>query len=140
MSRSARRPTTIRPLQPRLARAYRDTAYRVDGGEPVHATSWGRGLLPAGWLANGMLLAFERFRVPSEVKSLDLATGRTAPFRTFEPRDIGGVMRVVRVQVTPDGRNARFRVVVTRQTFQQTQGRCAGCWMVDLVTPVSVSP
>ncbi|HET9155692.1 MAG TPA: protein kinase, partial [Myxococcaceae bacterium] len=73
------------------------TAYRVDGGEPVRATSWGPGLLPAGWLANGMLLAFERFRVPSEVKSLDLATGRTAPFRTFEPRDIDGVKRVVRV-------------------------------------------
>ena len=41
---------------------------------------------------------------------------------------------------TQDGRNARFRFVVTRQTSQQTQGRCAGCWMVDLVTPISVGP
>src|ERR1700760_4156365 len=31
MSRSARRATPTRPPPPRLARAYRDTAYRVDG-------------------------------------------------------------------------------------------------------------
>jgi len=82
------------------------TAYPVDGGEPIHARSWGQGHMPAGWLGNGTLLAFERFKVPTQVKSFDLATGRTAPFRTFEPRDIGGVMRIVGVQITPDGRNA----------------------------------
>ena len=35
-----------------------------------------------------------------------------------------------------DGRDARFRIVVSRQTWQQTQGRCAGCWMVDGVIPL----
>ena len=35
-----------------------------------------------------------------------------------------------------DGRNAQFRFVVSRQTSQQTQGRCAGCWMVDQVIPI----
>jgi hypothetical protein len=80
------------------------TAYSVDGREPVHARSWGPGHLPAGWLANGALLSYERFKVPSQLQSLDLATGRTAPFRTVEPRDIAGVMRVVRAEVTPDGR------------------------------------
>ena len=35
-----------------------------------------------------------------------------------------------------DGRNAQFRFVVSRQTSQQTQGRCAGCWMVDQVIPL----
>ena len=42
--------------------------------------------------------------MPTQVQSLDLATGRTAQFRTVEPRDITGVMRIVRAQVTPDGR------------------------------------
>lgn len=82
------------------------TAYPVESGEPIHARAWGPWHLPAGWLANGTLLSYERFKVPSQVQSLDLATGRTAPFRTLEPRDIEGVMRIVRVQVTPDGRTA----------------------------------
>jgi dipeptidyl aminopeptidase/acylaminoacyl peptidase len=80
------------------------TAYPVEGGEAVRARSWGPGRLPAGWLANGALLSYERFKVPTQVQSLDLATGRTAQFRTVEPRDITGVMRIVRAQVTPDGR------------------------------------
>jgi len=80
------------------------TAYPVEGGDPVHARSLGPGHLPAGWLANGALLSYERFKVPSQVQSLDLATGRTALFRTVEPREIAGVMRIVRAQVTPDGR------------------------------------
>jgi hypothetical protein len=80
------------------------TAYPVEGGAAVHAKALGPGHLPAGWLANGALLSYERFRVPSQVQSLDLATGRTALIRTVEPQDIPGVMRIVRVQVTPDGR------------------------------------
>jgi hypothetical protein len=34
---------------------------------------------------------------------------------------------------TGDGRRARFHFVLSRQTSEQTQGRCAGCWMVDQV-------
>jgi Domain of unknown function (DUF4864) len=34
---------------------------------------------------------------------------------------------------TDDGRSARFHFVLSRQTSQQTQGRCGGCWMVDQV-------
>ena len=79
------------------------TAYPVGGGEPVHAKSLGPGHPPAGWLANGTLLSYDR-KVPSQVQSFDLATGRTALFRKVEPREIEGVMRIVRVQITPDGR------------------------------------
>lgn len=35
-----------------------------------------------------------------------------------------------------DGRSAQFLFMVSRQTAQQTQGRCAGCWMVDQVIPI----
>ena len=37
---------------------------------------------------------------------------------------------------TDDGRNARFYFVLSRQTSQQTQGRCAACWMVDQVNVI----
>ena len=37
-----------------------------------------------------------------------------------------------------DAHIARFRFVVSRQTHEQTQGRCTGCWMVDQVNIVAV--
>lgn len=33
-----------------------------------------------------------------------------------------------------------FRFVVSRQTAEQTRGRCAGCWMVDSVIPMPSTP
>jgi serine/threonine protein kinase/WD40 repeat protein len=79
-------------------------AYPVEGGMPVRATAWGPGHLPSGWLANGTLLAAERFKVPTRVEGLDLQTGKTSPFATVRPVDLAGVVRIVRAQVTPDGR------------------------------------
>ena len=37
---------------------------------------------------------------------------------------------------TDDGRVARFYFVLSRQSSQQTQGRCAGCLMVDQVNVI----
>jgi hypothetical protein len=34
------------------------------------------------------------------------------------------------------GRVVWFRFAVSRQTSQQTRGRCTGCWMVDGVAPM----
>jgi hypothetical protein len=39
-----------------------------------------------------------------------------------------------------DGRTVGFRLVVSRQTYEQTQGRCSGCWMVNQVSPVIPKP
>ena len=80
------------------------TAYPVEGGEAIHATALGPGHLPAGWLEGGTLLAFERFKVPTRVQAFEVRTGRTVPFSSEEPRDATGVVRIVRAQVTPDGR------------------------------------
>jgi hypothetical protein len=33
-----------------------------------------------------------------------------------------------------------FLFVVSRQTSEQTHGRCAGCWMMDGVAPLPVGP
>jgi Domain of unknown function (DUF4864) len=37
-----------------------------------------------------------------------------------------------------DGQIARYHFAVSRQTSEQTHGRCAGCWMVDRVSPLPV--
>ena len=41
---------------------------------------------------------------------------------------------------TYDGHDAQFHFVVSRQTSQQTGGRCAGCWMVEGVVPMPHEP
>jgi Domain of unknown function (DUF4864) len=53
----------------------------------------------------------------------------------FGPLNVEGdhAEREVRLR-TGDGRQARFYFVLSRQNSQQTQGRCAGCWMVDQVS------
>jgi len=79
-------------------------AYPVDGGEPIRATVWGKGHLPAGWLIDGTLLAFERFKVPSRIERFDLLTRSRVPFTTVAPVDHSGVVRIIRAHVTPDMR------------------------------------
>jgi hypothetical protein len=37
-------------------------------------------------------------------------------------------------------RMAWFRFIVSRQTSEQTRGRCPGCWMVDAVIPLRPEP
>src|SRR5262249_39971098 len=80
------------------------TAYPVDGGEPVHLPTPDPSRLPAGGLADGSLLSFTRFEVPSRVEAFDLRTGRLSPFAVLAPNDPSGVVRITRVHVTPDGR------------------------------------
>ncbi len=38
------------------------------------------------------------------------------------------------------GRVVWFLFAVSRQTSEQTRGRCAGCWMVDGVAPLPADP
>ena len=56
---------------------------------------------------------------------------------TYGPLALSGDLAEQEITIRMDDRrDARFRFVVSRQTAQQTQGRCAGCWMVDQVMPV----
>ena len=65
--------------------------------------------------------------------ALLLARGDT----TYGPLALAGDHAEQQVNIhLDDGRSAQFRFVVSRQTSQQTQGRCAGCWMVDQVIPI----
>jgi len=80
------------------------TAYPVEGGEALHLPASGPPRLPAGWLADGTLLTFTRFEVPTRVEKFDLRTGKLSSFATVAPNDLSGVIRIIRVHVTPDGR------------------------------------
>jgi hypothetical protein len=56
---------------------------------------------------------------------------------TYGPLALTGDHAEQEVNIHLDGgSSAQFRFVITRQTSQQTQGHCAGCWMVDQVIPI----
>ena len=67
----------------------------------------------------------------------------------FAPLFTGRVIGYGPISVAPDraeqavsflkhsGQVVWFRFVVSRQTSEQTQGQCTGCWMVDEVSPAS---
>jgi hypothetical protein len=60
-----------------------------------------------------------------------------APRHEFGPLVVQGDHAEQEVSLrTDDGRVARFYFVLSRQSSQQTQGRCAGCWMVDQVNVI----
>src|SRR5262249_8773162 len=79
-------------------------AFPVDGGQPIRAEALGSGRLPAGWLADGTLLSFKRFEVPTLVGRFDLQTRKTSLLASVGPNDPAGVLRIVRAQVAPNGR------------------------------------
>ena len=58
---------------------------------------------------------------------------------SFGPLAVAGdrAQQKVRFRVAGGGA-VWFRFAVSRQSSEQTRGRCAGCWMVDGVAPVPV--
>ena len=60
---------------------------------------------------------------------------------SFGPLTVAGdrAQQKVRFRVAGGGA-VWFRFAVSRQTSEQTRGRCAGCWMVDGVAPVPADP
>ena len=73
-------------------------------------------------------------------------------FRSFDPLFSGHADSYGPLTVAGDRakQKVRFRVAgggvvwflfaVSRQTGEQTRGRCSGCWMVDRVAPVPTDP
>jgi dipeptidyl aminopeptidase/acylaminoacyl peptidase len=84
------------------------TAYSVEGAEAIRVEAWGPTHYVVGWLADGTLLAYERFKVPSRVERFDPRSGTIRPFTTLAPTDAAGVQFLRRVKVTPDGRTLAF--------------------------------
>ncbi|HMK72224.1 MAG TPA: hypothetical protein VK454_02735, partial [Myxococcaceae bacterium] len=79
------------------------TVSRVAGGDPVRLPELGFWAHPAGWLADGTLLAHSALALPAQVMRFDPATGRVSLFTTLLPGDSAGVERIHRIRVTPDG-------------------------------------
>jgi len=68
------------------------------------------------------------------VRLPDFAPLLTRGVTTYGPLALSGNRAEQEITIRRDDRrDARFRFVVSRQTSQQTRGRCAGCWMVDQV-------
>ena len=60
---------------------------------------------------------------------------------SYGPLTVTGDRAEQRVRFRVEGgRVVWFLFVVSRQTGDQTRGRCAGCWMVDGVAPVPADP
>ena len=69
---------------------------------------------------------------------VDLFTGHAD---SYGPLTVAGdrAQQKVRFRVE-GGRVVWFLFAVSRQTSEQTRGRCAGCWMVDGVAPLPADP
>lgn len=60
---------------------------------------------------------------------------------SYGPLIVAGGRAKQKVRFSADGdRVVWFLFAVSRQTSQQTRGRCTGCWMVDGVAPVDADP
>jgi hypothetical protein len=79
-------------------------AFSLNGAASIRIPQWNEDYAAAGWLADGSLVAFQRFALPSHVERVDLRTGKVTALATLSPQDLSGVTRIARVRVTPDGR------------------------------------
>jgi len=76
------------------------------GAEPTSIPGWGDNDEPCGWTEDDRgLLAYAHGELPARVVRLDLATGKREPFRDVLPTDAAGVVTIVPLLFTPDGRS-----------------------------------
>jgi serine/threonine protein kinase len=67
------------------------TIYPVNGGRPIPVPNVQQGEMPSQWTADGKALLVGAAEVPTRVFTIELATGRRTPFRTFSPADPTGL-------------------------------------------------
>jgi Tol biopolymer transport system component len=76
------------------------------GGEPRSIPGWGDNDEPCGWTEDDRgLFVYAHGELPARVVRLDLATGKRQPFREVLPTDPAGVVTIVPLLFTPDGRS-----------------------------------
>jgi hypothetical protein len=81
--------------------------YPTDGGgEPTSIPGWGDNDEPCGWTEDDHgLYVYAHGELPAKVVRLDLATGKREPWREVLPTDAAGVVTIVPLLFTPDGRS-----------------------------------
>ena len=78
--------------------------YSVLGGEPLALAGGAKGELPIRWSADGReLYVFEAGQLPTKVTRITVASGNREFWKALMPADPTGVMRILDVQITPDG-------------------------------------
>ena len=77
----------------------------LEGGDPVPVRGSQSGDFPALWSPDGKTLYVVRKQEKAaRIEALDIASGRRTPFRTLAPADLGGIVGVDFVQLSPDTR------------------------------------
>jgi Tol biopolymer transport system component len=79
--------------------------YPLEGGEPRPIPDWTENDEMCGWSADGRVFVFAQGQLPAKVFRLDLATGKREPWREILPMDPAGVVTIVPLLFTPDGRS-----------------------------------
>jgi Tol biopolymer transport system component len=84
--------------------------YPVEGGEPRPVPGVAEGEVPLQWSADGRSLYIGKGRefFSAHVFRLDLETGKRVPWKELLPEDSAGVVAVINVRVTPDGRSYAY--------------------------------
>jgi len=80
--------------------------YPVDGGQPKPVLGWGDNDELCGWTDDTRgLFVYAHGEIPAKVFRLDLATGKRLPWKEVLPADTAGVVTIVPLLFTPDGRS-----------------------------------
>lgn len=85
--------------------------YPADGQGSATTVTTSERLAPLLWADGGRLLVQHigaYTQIPTSLSWLDLATGRTEPWRTLRPRDPAGVNAITKVMVSADQRTVVF--------------------------------
>jgi eukaryotic-like serine/threonine-protein kinase len=102
LSNDGRRVAAIGPDQ----KAY---IYPTDGngeGKPTPIPGWGDNDEPCGWTEDDhSLFVYAHGELPARVVRLDVTSGQREPFREVLPTDAAGVVTIVPLLFTPDGRS-----------------------------------
>jgi hypothetical protein len=90
------------------------TLFSADGGDPRPVPGTTRDEVAFGWAENlGSVYVGSGTAVPLQVDRLELATGKRVKIRTLGPEDLSGVLGIVPVVMTRDGRCYAYETHIT---------------------------
>ena len=83
--------------------------YSEEGGEPLALAGGVNGELPIRWSADGRTLyIFQPGQMPTRVSRVEIASGKRELWKELMPADPTGVVRILDVQITPDGKSYAY--------------------------------
>ena len=83
--------------------------YPLGGGQPKAIPGISGSETPVRWSADGrMLFVYRRGELPAHVDELDVASGRREPWKELMPADPAGIIDIIAIRPTPDGRSYAY--------------------------------